>query len=77
MSNDATPPSDAPLPPASVQVTFTPEFKRHLRQLAKKYRRIKADLQPILDQLASGVLPGDPSKGPTNPRRADASTLAA
>ncbi len=42
-----------------LQVTFTPEFKRNLRQLAKKYRHIKSDLQPILDQLATGGKPGD------------------
>ena len=50
MSSDPTP---------LLQVRFTPEFKRNLRQLAKKYRRIKLDLQPILDQLASGSKPGD------------------
>src|SRR3954470_17477150 len=46
-------------PASPLQVTFTPEFKRNLRQLAKKYRHIKSDLQPILDQLASGGKPGD------------------
>lgn len=46
-----------------LQVTFTPEFKRNLRQLAKKYRHIKSDLQPILDQLASGSKPGDQVPG--------------
>ena len=46
-------------PVAPIQITFTPEFKRNLRQLAKKYRHIKSDLQPILDQLSSGNLPGD------------------
>ena len=50
MSSDPTPP---------IQVTFTPEFQRNLRQLAKKYRRIKTDVQPILDQLESGSKPGD------------------
>lgn len=50
MSNDSASP---------LQVTFTPEFKRNLRQLAKKYRHIKSDLQPILDQLAGGSKPGD------------------
>jgi mRNA-degrading endonuclease RelE of RelBE toxin-antitoxin system len=49
-------PSD---PASPIRVTFTPEFKRNLRQLAKKYRRIKSDLQPILDQLTSGSKPGD------------------
>jgi mRNA-degrading endonuclease RelE of RelBE toxin-antitoxin system len=54
MSSDPTPP---------VQVTFTPEFKRNLRHLAKKYRHIKSDLQPILDQLACGGRPGDQVPG--------------
>ena len=46
-----------------LQITFTPEFKRNLRQLAKKYRHIKSDLQPIFDQLASGNHPGDQIPG--------------
>ena len=46
-----------------VQVTFTPEFKRNLRQLAKKYRHIKTNLQPVLDQLAEGSTPGDQVSG--------------
>ena len=40
-------------------VQYTPEFKRNLRQLAKKYRSIKADLQPLLDMLQQGQTPGD------------------
>jgi mRNA-degrading endonuclease RelE of RelBE toxin-antitoxin system len=52
MSNDYRPP-----PP--IEVRFTPEFKRNIRQLAKKYRRIKTDLQPLLDQLGQGQTPGD------------------
>jgi len=50
MPNDPSPP---------VQVGFTPEFKRNLRKLAKKYRHIKSDLQSILDQLAAGTKLGD------------------
>jgi hypothetical protein len=53
-------PSD---PATPLQVTFTHEFKRNLRQLAKKYRHIKSDLQPVLDQLASGSKPGDQVPG--------------
>lgn len=49
-------PSD-PGPP--VEVTLTPDFKRNLRQLGKKYRHIKSDVQPIIDQLQSGEKPGD------------------
>ncbi|HEX6291931.1 MAG TPA: type II toxin-antitoxin system RelE/ParE family toxin [Herpetosiphonaceae bacterium] len=49
-------PNDAPTP---VQVYFTPEFKRNVRQLAKKYRHIKTDIQPLIDQLAQRETPGD------------------
>lgn len=52
MSSDQSP---APL----VLVFFTGEFKRNLRQLAKKYRRIRSDIQPILDGLEHGQTPGD------------------
>jgi mRNA-degrading endonuclease RelE of RelBE toxin-antitoxin system len=51
----------APSPP--VEVLFTPEFKRNLRQLAKKYRRIKADVQPLLDELTQGHTAGDQIPG--------------
>ncbi len=44
---------------AYVSIRFTPEFKRNLRTLAKKYRRIRADVQPVIDQLQSGAFVGD------------------
>lgn len=50
--------SGTPLP-----VYFTPEFKRNLRHLAKKYRRIRDDIQPVLDELANGAKPGDQISG--------------
>ena len=50
--------SGTPLP-----VYFTPEFKRNLRHLAKKYRRIRDDIQPVLDELENGVKPGDQITG--------------
>ena len=40
-----------PVPRPPVEVRFTPEFKRNIRQLAKKYRRIKtapADIRQII-----------------------------
>ena len=37
-----------------VQVEFTPEFKRNIHQLAKKYRHLQVDVQPVIDQLESG-----------------------
>lgn len=45
------------------ELVFTPEFKRNLRQLAKKYRHIKSDLQPLLDILGHDQTPGDQIPG--------------
>lgn len=42
---------------------FTPEFKRNIRQLAKKYRRIKGDLEPLFSELGQGQTPGDQIPG--------------
>ena len=42
-----------------VQVEFTPEFKRNLRALSKKYRHIRSDVAPIIDQLQAGEVIGD------------------
>lgn len=39
----------------SIEVRTSNRFEREVRQLAKRYRRI----QPIIDQLESGELPGD------------------
>jgi hypothetical protein len=44
-------------------VYFTGEFKRNLRQLAKKYRHIKTDIQPLINDLAQGITPGDKIPG--------------
>ncbi|GLI35759.1 hypothetical protein DAMNIGENAA_31920 [Desulforhabdus amnigena] len=41
------------------EIVYTPEFKRNLRQLAKKYRRIKSDVQPLIEDLTQGKTPGD------------------
>lgn len=46
-----------------VQVEYTTELKRNLRVLAKKYRHIKSDLQPIIDRLKAGEVIGDQIKG--------------
>jgi mRNA-degrading endonuclease RelE of RelBE toxin-antitoxin system len=42
-----------------VQVKYTPEFKRNLRALAKKYRHIRSDVQSVIDQLRAGEVIGD------------------
>lgn len=47
-----------PVPP-SVEIRFTPEFKRNLRALSKRYPHIRSDLEPTLEQLQAGDLVGD------------------
>jgi mRNA-degrading endonuclease RelE of RelBE toxin-antitoxin system len=44
-------------------VFFTGEFKRNLRQLVKKYRHIKTDIQSTLNALEIGTNPGDQIPG--------------
>ncbi len=51
------------MPIEAVSLSFTLEFKRNLRTLAKKYRGIRSDLQPLLDELQTGELPGDQVAG--------------
>lgn len=48
---------------APIAVRFTPEFKRNLHALAKKYRHIRSDVQPVIDALQSGTLLGDQVPG--------------
>jgi len=48
---------------SKISIEYTGEFKRNIRQLAKKYRRIKTDLQELLDELLKGHKPGDQIKG--------------
>ena len=49
--------------PSTYDVFFTGEFKRNLRQLARKYRRIKTDIQPLLTDLEAGKMLGDQIPG--------------
>ena len=46
-----------------VDIRFTATFKRRLKSLAKRYRQIQADLQPILDELERGNFVGDQLSG--------------
>jgi len=50
-----------------VQVEYTPEFKRNLRALAKKYRHIRSDVQPVIDQMQAGEVIGDQVSGTRYP----------
>ena len=42
-----------------VELKFSEEFKYKLRYLSKMYRNIRADLQPVLDDLQAGNFQGD------------------
>lgn len=46
-----------------VNVGFTPEFKRNVRALSKKYRHIRDDIEPLIIDIQNGLLPGDQVTG--------------
>jgi mRNA-degrading endonuclease RelE of RelBE toxin-antitoxin system len=46
-----------------IQVTVSDRFESEIRKLGKRYRRIRLDIQPVIDQLAAGELPGDQIPG--------------
>lgn len=46
-----------------IEVTVSDRFAIEIRQLARRYRRIRLDIQPIIDQLEAGELPGDQIPG--------------
>jgi mRNA-degrading endonuclease RelE of RelBE toxin-antitoxin system len=49
--------------PSPIQIALTPRFKKDLRELAKRYRSIRADLQSLIEQLQTGEIPGDQVAG--------------
>jgi mRNA-degrading endonuclease RelE of RelBE toxin-antitoxin system len=48
-------PNDLPL----VSIDLLPEYKQNLRVLSKRYRNIRSDMQPIIEQLQNGDFVGD------------------
>jgi mRNA-degrading endonuclease RelE of RelBE toxin-antitoxin system len=46
-----------------VQVTFTDRFATDIQRLGKRYRRIRLDIQPLIEQLESGEVLGDRMPG--------------
>lgn len=46
-----------------IQVEASPTFNRNFRSLAKKYRSIRNDIQPVIEQLERGELLGDQISG--------------
>ena len=48
---------------SAIEVEVTSVFKRNLRRLIKKYRNIRKDIQPVIEQLERGELLGDRLSG--------------
>ena len=47
----------------TVEVNLTPRFRKDLKDLAKRYRSIRKDLQPLIQELQAGNTPGDRIQG--------------
>jgi mRNA-degrading endonuclease RelE of RelBE toxin-antitoxin system len=56
-------PTEPPLEGPIVEVIASAEFERRLKALAKRYRRVRKDLQPVFESLAAGIFPGDQVPG--------------
>ncbi len=46
-----------------VRLELTPEFKKNLKKLAKKYRNIRSDLELFIKELKQGNFSGDRISG--------------
>ena len=46
-----------------IQIEASPTFQKNIRTLVKKYRNIRQDLQPVINQLEQGELLGDQISG--------------
>ena len=44
-------------------VYYSDTFRRQLKRLSRKYRRIRADVQPLIEQLDAGETPGEQIQG--------------
>lgn len=40
-------------------VSYSDAFKCQLKRLSRRYRRIRDDIQPIIDRLETGETPGE------------------
>lgn len=45
------------IPP--IEILLTPRFQQDLKKLAKRYRSIRQDITPLIEQLQRGQTPGD------------------
>ena len=46
-----------------IQIEASPTFQKNIRTLSKKYRNIRQDLLPVINQLEQGELLGDQITG--------------
>ncbi len=46
-----------------IEIRLTPDFRKQVRKLEKRYRKIQSDLQPILIQIQMGEAIGDRLQG--------------
>jgi mRNA-degrading endonuclease RelE of RelBE toxin-antitoxin system len=46
-----------------IEIRLTPDFRKQVRKLEKRYRKIQSDLQPILMQIQLGEIIGDRLQG--------------
>ena len=46
-----------------MRVSYSDAFKRQVKRLSRKYRRIRADVEPLIEQLQAGETPGDQVQG--------------
>ena len=46
-----------------IEILFSRTFKRQVDDLAKRYRKIKSDLTPMIEQIQTGELVGDRISG--------------
>lgn len=49
--------------PSPIQIELSRTFQRNIRSLVKRYRKIQTDIQPLIEQLQAGELPGDRISG--------------
>lgn len=46
-----------------IEIRLTPDFRKQVRKLEKRYRKLQSDLQPILIQIQVGEIIGDRLQG--------------
>jgi hypothetical protein len=50
----------------SIEIFLTSRFKKDLSQLARRYRSIRKDIEPLVERLKSGEILGDQVSGLNN-----------